>query len=150
MAAERTSVLISPATWLRDREALADIRRRVFIEEQQVPEALEWDGEDPHALHWLAQRDGQPLGTVRLLADGHIGRMAVLPHARREGLGSRLLFAAIDAARAQGQPEVYLHAQVQALGFYARHGFVAEGEIFLDAGITHRAMRLRFTPEPSP
>ena len=146
MAAERTSVLICPATWQRDREALADIRRRVFIEEQQVPEALEWDGEDEHALHWLARRDGQPLGTVRLLADGHIGRMAVLSQARREGLGSRLLHAAIDAARAQGQSAVYLHAQVQALGFYARHGLVAEGESFLDAGIAHRVMRLHLTP----
>lgn len=140
-------MLIRPAIWLRDGDALADIRRRVFIEEQQVPAALEWDGEDARAQHWLALRDRQPLGTVRLLADGHIGRMAVLLEARRNGVGSRLLRAAIDAARSQCLHEVYLHAQVQALGFYARHGFVAEGEVFMDAGIAHRAMGLVLVAE---
>ena len=144
MLADPTAVLIRPATWVDDGDALAAIRRRVFIEEQQVPEALEWDGEDLGARHWLALHEGQPLGTVRLLADGHIGRMAVLMQARKNGLGSRLLRAAINAARAQGLVEVYLHAQMQALGFYGRHGFVAEGQLFMDAGIAHRAMRLVF------
>ena len=148
VGAEHAAVQIRAASWEQDGEALAGIRRRVFIEEQQVPEALEWDGEDSNAMHWLALRDARPLGTVRLLADGHIGRMAVLLEARRHGVGSRLLRAAIDAARTQGLPEVYLHAQVQALDFYARHGFVAEGELFVDAGILHRAMRRVFSAEP--
>lgn len=150
MVAENSPLLIQTANWADHRSALADIRRRVFIEEQQVPEALEWDGEDAHARHWLALLDGRALGTVRMLSDGHIGRMAVLQEARRTGLGSRLLHVAIDAARAQGLHEVYLHAQVQALGFYAQHGFVAAGELFMDAGIAHRAMTLRLAPRPSP
>ncbi len=148
--AEHPSVVIRVAAWARDGDALADIRRRVFIEEQHVPEELEWDGEDARAQHWLALRDDQPLGTVRLLADGHIGRMAVLARARKHGLGSKLLRAAIDAAQGQGLLEVYLHAQVQALGFYTRHGFVVEGAVFMDAGIAHRAMRLALGPYPSP
>lgn len=136
--------MIRAARWADDGEALAAIRRRVFIEEQHVPPALEWDGEDERAQHWLALGDDQPLGTVRLLADGHIGRMAVLASARRRGLGSKLLQAAIDAAQQQGLREVYLHAQVHALGFYGRHGLVVEGEEFMDAGIAHRVMRLVF------
>ena len=146
MVAERSSVVIRVAEWARDGDALANIRRRVFIEEQHVAEALEWDGEDGCAQHWLALRDELPVGTVRLLADGHIGRMAVLAQARKHGLGSKLLHAAVEAARGRGLHQVYLHAQVQALAFYARHGFVVEGEVFMDAGIAHRAMRLLLSP----
>lgn len=132
---------VKPAVWPRDEALLAAIRRRVFVDEQQVPPELEWDGEDAGARHWLARQDGRPVGTVRLLADGHIGRLAVLPEARRAGIGAALLEAAVRAAYAVGIREVYLHAQVHALGFYARYGFVSEGPEFMDAGIPHRLMR---------
>lgn len=145
MQAERPAVLIRAADWSGDKAALADVRRRVFIEEQAVPEDLEWDGEDAGAQHWLALIDDASVGTVRMRAGGHIGRMAVLKEQRQAGIGSLLLAAAISAARAQGLDEVRLHAQVQALDFYARHGFVAEGEEFMDAGIAHLEMRLRFS-----
>ncbi len=144
MNTDHAAVVIRHARWADDQAALAAVRRRVFIEEQQVPEALEWDGEDEQAQHWLAESAGIALGTVRLRGGGHIGRMAVLESHRHTGIGSRLLNAAIVAARAQGLAAVHLHAQVQALDFYARHGFVAEGEEFMDAGIPHRAMVLRF------
>lgn len=133
---------IAPASWLHERAALTAVRRRVFIEEQSVPEALEWDGEDEAALHWLAWQDGVAVGTVRLRAGGHIGRMAVLGEHRGRGIGARLLAAAIERARQDGLAEVYLHAQVHALEFYARAGFVAEGPEFDDAGIPHRSMRM--------
>ncbi|HET6223397.1 MAG TPA: GNAT family N-acetyltransferase, partial [Dongiaceae bacterium] len=48
------------------------------------------------------------------------------------------------------------HAQVNALGFYERAGFVAEGEEFDEAGIRHRLMRTkleaaeRAPPHPLP
>ena len=132
------------AHWPDDEAALASVRRTVFIEEQAVPEALEWDGEDAAARHWLALVDGKPIGTVRLRAGGHIGRMAVLKEYRSAGVGSMLLLAAVAAARDEGLVDAHLHAQVHALAFYARHGFVAEGEVFMDAGIPHREMLLRF------
>lgn len=132
---------VKPAAWPRDEALLADIRRRVFVLEQRVPAELEWDGEDAAASHWLAWQGEQAVGTVRLLADGHIGRMAVLPQARRGGIGAALLAAAVRGAQARRLAEVYLHAQVHAIDFYARYGFVAEGEEFMDAGIPHRLMR---------
>ncbi len=122
---------------------MAWVRRRVFIDEQQVPEELEWDGDDFDAQHWLALIDDSPIGTVRMRAGGHIGRMAVLKEYRQWGVGTQLLSAVVAAARAQGLHEVHLHAQVQAIDFYARHGFIAEGEQFMDAGIPHREMRLQ-------
>ncbi|MCC6706106.1 MAG: GNAT family N-acetyltransferase [Gammaproteobacteria bacterium] len=142
MSVESSPVTLRAADWRHDHAALCHVRRVVFIDEQQVPEDLEWDGEDSAAQHWLAWHGSTPIGTVRLRAGGHIGRMAVLKEYRKHGVGSRLLGAAIEAARMQGLTEVHLDAQVQALKFYARHGFVSEGEEFMDAGIAHRAMRL--------
>lgn len=128
--------------WDEARVALASVRRAVFIVEQRVPEALEWDGADAVALHALALADGVPIGTARLLSDGHIGRIAVLREWRGLGVGDALLAAMLNAARERGFDTALLNAQVQALDFYRRHGFEAEGDVYLDAGIPHRAMRL--------
>ncbi len=146
MDPERPAIVVRVAQWRGDEAALALVRRRVFIEEQHVPEDLEWDGEDQAAQHWLALIGGVAVGTVRMRAGGHIGRMAVLNEYRQAGIGSMLLRTVIEAAREQELLEVHLHAQVQALAFYGRHGFVAAGEVFMDAGIPHRRMRLRFQP----
>ena len=136
------TIEIRPADWQRDEALLAEIRRRVFIEEQAVPADLEWDGEDAAARHWLALQDGAPVGTARMLRDGHIGRMAVLARGRGLGVGTALLRAVLDQAREDGHREVYLHAQTHALTFYERLGFTASGPEFDDAGIPHRTMRL--------
>ncbi len=127
--------------WHRDEDALRAIRSAVFIDEQQVPPALEWDGEDENACHWLAVDEEGPAGTVRLLRSGHIGRMAVLARARRRGIARALLHAAIDKARELNLREVFLYAQTHAQGFYAAEGFVAGGAEFMDAGIPHITMR---------
>ena len=132
--------------WDEAREALASVRRAVFVVEQNVPEELEWDEADAVSQHALASADGVPIGTARLLPDGHIGRIAVLRAWRGRGVGAALLTAMIDAARQRGFATVLLNAQVQALDFSRRFGFVAEGDVFPDAGIPHRAMRLELTP----
>lgn len=136
------AIEIRPADWQRDEPVLAEIRRRVFIEEQAVPAELEWDGEDAAAQHWLALQDGTPVGTVRLLRNGHIGRMAVLARGRGQGIGTALLQAVLEQSRNNGWREVYLHAQTHALTFYERLGFIASGPEFSDAGIAHHTMRL--------
>ena len=131
------------ADWAADRDLLQAVRRAVFVVEQAVPEALEWDEFDAVSRHALAVApDGAAIGTARLLPDGHIGRVAVLASWRGCGVGGTLLQHLLDAARRARLPEVKLNAQVRALGFYRRFGFVAEGEVFDDAGIEHRAMRL--------
>ncbi|MBB6085135.1 hypothetical protein HNR28_003188 [Castellaniella defragrans] len=121
------------------------IRLEVFVEEQRVPLEEELDARDAQCLHAIAyDADGQAMGTGRLLPDGHIGRMAVRRAWRGQGVGSLLLTALMDAARRRGDAEVVLDAQLQARPFYARHGFVEEGDTFMDAGIPHRVMRRRF------
>lgn len=121
--------------------ALAAVRRTVFIEEQGVPEALEWDEHDAASTHWLAVlADGTPVGCARLLPDGHIGRMAVLHAWRTQGIGRALLDAALAGAQARGLREVRLSAQTHAAVFYQRAGFVAEGAEYEEAGLPHVAM----------
>ncbi len=121
------------------------IRLEVFVQEQQVPLEEELDPKDAQCLHAIAyDTAGQAVGTGRLLPDGHVGRMAVRRSWRGSGVGSLLLNALVDAARRRGDAEVVLAAQMQARPFYTRHGFVEEGDTFMDAGIEHRLMRLRF------
>tara|TARA_R110000796_G_scaffold249183_1_gene376703 strand:- start:554 stop:979 length:426 start_codon:yes stop_codon:yes gene_type:complete len=133
---------ISNGDWETLGPAASEIRRKVFIDEQNVPQDEEWDGLDPACLHFLAMLDGQPVGTARLLPDAHIGRVAVLDNARGTGIGVLLMQAAIEAARQAGHLQVVLSAQVHALAFYERLGFIAHGDEFLDAGIPHREMTL--------
>ena len=129
------------ADWVRDQAALQRIRRVVFVDEQKVPEALEWDGIDGDCRHVIAENAaGDPIGCARLLPDGHIGRVAVLASARGQGVGDALLERMISLALDLGYPRVIVNAQTHALAFYARHGFVAFGPEFDDAGIPHRAM----------
>jgi len=127
--------------WQQSRTALSAVRRAVFIEEQRVPAALEWDGLDESCYHVLVTAAGnRPVGTGRMKPDGHIGRMAVLKDYRGQGVGSAILTALLDIARQQQRSEVYLYAQVAAIPFYEKHGFTANGEQFMDAGIPHRSM----------
>ena len=129
--------------WNEAGRALSDVRAAVFIREQNVPEELEWDADDESALHFLAEDgDRRPIGTARLLEDGHIGRMAVLVSWRRRGVGTALLESALAAARSQGMEAVRLNAQTHAVPFYQRSGFETVGGEFLDAGIPHVTMRL--------
>jgi len=118
------------------------IRFEVFVNEQNVPLEEELDDEDARAIHVLAS-DGRgiPVGTGRLLSDGHIGRMAVLRPWRGRGVGSAMLLALVDEARRRGHGHVVLSAQCHAQAFYAAHGFAAEGDTYMDAGIEHITMR---------
>lgn len=122
------------------------LRYEVFVVEQHVPPELEWDDMDERSLHIVAYDDnGHAIGTARLLPDTHIGRMAVSKPARATGVGSSLLQALMQEAEKRGDCVVMLNAQLHAEAFYARHGFVREGEEFLDAGIPHVHMRHVFT-----
>lgn len=139
------AIRIELGDWTAMRAQAEPVRRAVFVEEQKVPAEIELDEADPLSLHALAfDRQGRVLGTGRLLPDGHIGRMAVLPPARGKGVGSALLRALMQAARQRGHREVALSAQTHAMPFYQRFGFVAEGDVYDDAGIPHRSMRLVF------
>lgn len=138
--------VVRQVDWYVNRAQLQAIRRAVFIEEQHVPEELEWDADDARSQHVLAYApDGAAIGTGRLLPDGHIGRMAVLQPWRGRGVGSALLMILLKLAREQRFDCAQLHAQTHALEFYAKHGFTATGDEFMEAGIPHRHMQVKLS-----
>jgi predicted GNAT family N-acyltransferase len=123
-----------------------ELRFEVFVDEQGVPRELELDELDAGAIHLVAIRHDQVVGTLRMLEhDGaaKIGRVAVRAAARHSGIGARLMERAAAIARERGFAEIVLHAQVTVAGFYRRLGYVEEGDRFDEAGIPHIAMRKR-------
>ncbi len=138
-------VQVKTGPWGELGSPARSLRTAVFIDEQQIPQDLEWDAADEASVHAVAyNRLGLPVATGRLLASkagvAKIGRMAVQRVLRGNGLGREVLLALMAVARERGDVEVRLHAQRSAELFYARLGFVASGEPFDEAGIAHIEM----------
>lgn len=129
--------------WDQARVHAAPIRFTVFVEEQGVPREIELDEQDELCVHAVVFSREQALATGRLLPDGHIGRMAVLRQWRGRGIGGLILKRLMDCAKARGDSEVALSAQVHAVAFYRAHGFVPHGDEYVEAGIRHQAMKRR-------
>ena len=131
--------------WAAMQADAQPIRLEVFVREQNVPADLEMDEKDALCLHAVAyDTAGAPLGTGRLLPDGHIGRMAVLRSARGHGIGGAILQGLMDKARQRGDGKVVLSAQTHAAEFYLAHGFAIAGDVFYEAGIPHIEMHYEF------
>ncbi len=128
-----------------DLETCLMLRRVVFIDEQNVPEAEEVDEYDTTAIHLLGFEGDTPAGTARIVrhgATGKIGRVCVLKPYRGKGLGAGLIKAAL--AELREMPEITtarLGAQTHALGFYESLGFEVCGPEYMDAGIPHFDMK---------
>lgn len=135
--------MIKVVRWKTHAELLKAVREAVFIHEQHVPHDLEWDGMDETATHLLAQTQaGDAIGCARLIGDGSIGRMAVVKPWRGLGVGHALLTQAVSIYQQLGITPITLSAQIHAIPFYEKFGFVCCSESYLDAGIQHVDMRL--------
>jgi predicted GNAT family N-acyltransferase len=140
-----TQVEIVEAEGEAARGQAFEVRRLVFVVEQGVPAAFEFDEADRTSSHLLARVDGRPVGTLRLrwpsAGIAKIERVAVLPEARGLKIGRRLVQAALGLARERGCEAALLHAQVRVRRFYEELGFEAVGDTFIEDGILHMAMR---------
>jgi predicted GNAT family N-acyltransferase len=129
-------------------EAAFDIRRKVFVEEQQVPAEEEYDEYEASSRHFLAlDSSGKPCGTARWRTTPKgikLERFAVLADARGKGVGAALVASVLEDIAQQphaAQRELYLHAQLTAMPLYAKFGFKPEGEEFEECGIRHYLMK---------
>jgi predicted GNAT family N-acyltransferase len=129
------------------RDDAFDVRRAVFVEEQGVPESLEWDEYEETATHFVAYDEGRPVGAARFREydlDGDrvckVERVAVLEEARGEDWGRRLMESLEAEARDASFDRFYLHAQTSARHFYEKLGYEQVGEEFLEADIPHVKM----------
>jgi YbgC/YbaW family acyl-CoA thioester hydrolase len=142
---------IEVGDWQKLGPHAGSIRKQVFVQEQGIPEADEWDARDATALHAVAYNHlDMPLATGRLLAasadypprTSMVGRMATHRVLRGSGLGRQVLDTLVQRARQQGNSQVVLHAQASAAHFYAQAGFVQRGDLFTEVGIPHVEMVL--------
>lgn len=137
---------IVETSWHKDRDRLLEIRTVVFVEEQQVPVEIEIDELDPNATHFLALSKNCAIGTARAIIDGsdiaRIGRVAVLKPYRGMGVGNHLMQHAEHWIKQHSAAKnIEIHAQVHSLGFYETLGYIANSNIYLEAGIEHITMR---------
>jgi len=130
--------------WATQQFAARLVRDEVFIHEQKISVEDEWDDMDAVCVHAIVYGpDDEVLGTGRLLPDGHIGRMAVRKAARGAGVGAAILKELKAEAKLRGHKDVVLSAQMQVEPFYARCGFVREGDEYMDVGMPHIQMRCK-------
>jgi predicted GNAT family N-acyltransferase len=119
------------------------LRERVFCGEQGVSIEADRDGRDPEATHIVAVADGQVIGTCRLLfrsGVARLGRLAVEPGRRGDGVGAAILREADRVARLAGAEAISLHAQTYAKELYLRDGYLERGATFVEEGIEHVSM----------
>ena len=137
--------------WQLHHADLIKIRTDVFMQEQQVSAADEWDGFDEGAVHFLVlSATDEAIGCARLLHETtgenrlwHIGRVAILKSFRNQGIGHQLMQCVIAYCKENARDNrIYLHAQTERRHFYETLGFIAEGSEFMDAGLPHISMHL--------
>ncbi len=123
-----------------------DVRRQVFINEQNIPENIEIDGSDKNAKSMILKVDNKPIGTGRLIEINdkmYIGRVCILKDYRKKGYASHLIKFLLDEAKKMGKKEVFIHSQSYVKSFYEKIGFIKFGEEFLEAGIPHINMKIK-------
>lgn len=127
----------------QERKSIFDIRREVFVVEQKVSEEEEYDQYETSSTHFIAFSNGHPAGTCRVRNTDKgvkLERFAVLKEYRGKGIGQELVEKALEYSAKS--VNIYLHAQIQVVEFYAKFGFVKVGEMFEEAGIKHYKMKL--------
>lgn len=118
------------------------IRTQVFICEQCITEADEWDDQDLISQHFVIYDQDQPIATARLLENNSVGRVAVLKAYRGQGLGQMIMLEIIGYAQKQRRSVLTLSSQVHAISFYEKLGFTVQGNSYDECGIPHIEMTM--------
>jgi predicted GNAT family N-acyltransferase len=145
-ASNSSTTKVIPVDWYDQHKSLTAIRTEVFVKEQNCPPEEEWDEFDRSSKHFIAYEGDKILGCGRLMASGQVGRMAVLKHARGNGVGGAILACIIKYAQANSISPIQLNAQAQAIDFYRHFGFKPVGDTFTEVGIEHQVMILNPAP----
>ena len=144
-------LFIKTVKYREELQSIQTIRTKVFQQEQKVAAELEFDGLDETATHLLAYLEGQPVGTARIRKidrqTAKIERLAVLPTARRKGIGKQLMEKALEIIAMQKYQLVIVHAQEYVKPLYQQLGFKQIGNKFEEANIPHIKMMKKISQE---
>ncbi|MCU4338150.1 GNAT family N-acetyltransferase [Acinetobacter dispersus] len=133
---------VKQGNWDQLQQDAKLIRTLVFIQEQGIAEADEWDEQDAISQHFVIYDQDQPIATARLLQNNSVGRVAVLKAYRGQGLGQMIMLDIIAFAKQQERAFLHLSSQVHAMSFYQQLGFVVQGDEYDECGIPHIEMRM--------
>ena len=125
----------------QEQKNVLDIRRSVFIDEQQIPVEIEIDAFEESAIYVIAYFDEEAVGTARWREIGNtvkLERFAVLKNYRNKGIGRKLTMFIIDRIP-QGKI-IFLNSQESSIGFYSKLGFISKGPLFKEANILHQKL----------
>lgn len=130
-----------------NEQELADafeVRKTVFIHEQNVPEEEEIDQFESDSVHFVLYDNGKAAGAGRfrvLDGIGKVERICVLKENRKTGAGVAVMNKIEEYAKSKGISSLKLNAQTHAIPFYSKLGYETVSEEFLDAGIPHKTMK---------
>jgi predicted GNAT family N-acyltransferase len=127
---------------------LFEIRKKVYVDELNVPKEIEFDEYDKTALHFIVEFEDIVIGTARLVVldkQGKIGRVCILQEYRKKGIGTKLIKSIIKTAKKLGLEKLIVEAKLKALPFYEKIGFHSEGNEYKEVGIPHKRMYLLLT-----
>ena len=129
----------------KEFDKVIDIRKTVFVEEQNVPLDLEIDGLDSIAKHVIAYFNEEPVGCARLRIDERVRleRVAVLKQYRYRGFGKQIVNYVLDYCKNNNLGKIYFHSRIDTVDFYKKLGFKIRGKKFFEAGIEHVEMFLK-------
>ena len=128
-----------------DLEKTIEIRKNVFINEQNVPIDIEIDGLDPESKHFIVYLNDEPIGCARIRTNktsAKLERIAIKKKYRSKGFGTKLTKFLIDYCKKEGFDEITLHSQTYIADFYKSLGFKTRGKPFFEADIEHIEMYL--------
>lgn len=134
-------ITITVAQSSKQLQQIFDVRRKVFVEEQMVDEAEEYDEFETSSTHLIAKLNNTVVGTCRFRNTDKgikLERFAVLEDARSKNVGEKLVLNALSMV--DKSQTIYLHAQVQVVDFYSKYGFKKVGDEFVEANIRHYKM----------
>lgn len=137
-------ISVREITMPADLEKAFEIRRKVFVIEQNVPAAEEYDEFEKECIHFLALHENFPVGTARIRKTEKgfkLERFAVLKNFRNFGVGKHLVAACLNHPWLKNNSaKIYMHAQEHAIPFYLKCGFETIGERFWECEIPHFVM----------
>jgi predicted GNAT family N-acyltransferase len=140
------SLEVRPTAGPGEFEQAMELRREVFVVEQEVEEAEEFDGREDECVHVVAVDGGRVIGCCRLLPEGDVvklGRMVVAADRRREGVAEALLAESDVQAAGLGASRITLSAQTYVTDLYEKAGYAVTSEPFDEVGIEHVRMEKR-------
>jgi len=118
------------------------IRTEVFVVEQGFKE--EFDSDDKMAIHLVCFDGNDAIATSRIIKNPDesyiIGRIAVSKEFRKGGIGAKIIKASEEYISNAGGKTIYIHSQLQAMGFYAKQGYSPIGEQDDEEGCPHQMM----------